>query len=251
MESGAYHSHPATEESEFDLREKGLDASHARTYLDRRLYVQFLAFTGVKDIAQVKNALAAFRGETALYLDMQDPKGIGVVCMHEDQNFFVTEYRALLNEAPFKDLIQKHEYTMTGRTYAIGYERDLEEVLITRPKSRILNPELAWAIWYPLRRRGSFEALSKEEQREILKEHGSIGHQFGSAGLAYDVRLDCHGLDKNDNDFVIGILGAKLTPLSKVVEHMRETKQTSQYLEKLGPFFVGKVFWQSTYVQEK
>jgi chlorite dismutase len=133
---------------------------------------------------------------------------------------------------------------MTGRTYAIGYEPDLEETLFIRPLSRILNPELAWAIWYPLRRRGAFEQLSSEAQRDILKEHGTIGHQFGTAQLAYDVRLDCHGLDAADNDFVIGILGRELTPLSKVVEHMRATTQTAQYLEKLGPFFVGKVYAQ-------
>ena len=34
---------------------------------------------------------------------------------------------------PFGDLTPKPEYTMLGRTYAIGYEPDLDEALITRP----------------------------------------------------------------------------------------------------------------------
>ena len=76
-------------------------------------------------------------------------------------------------------------------------------------------------------------------------EHGGIGMRFGRAGLATDIRLACHGLDKNDNDFVIGLLGRDLHPLSAVVQRMRKTKQTAEHLESLGPFFVGQVIWQS------
>ena len=49
----------------------------------------------------------------------------------------------------------------------------------------------------------------------------------------------------NDNDFVIGLMGPKLTALSQLVQTMRSTVQTSTYLEKLGPFFVGRVVYQS------
>jgi chlorite dismutase len=234
-----------------DIGEKGMDTLRNVIRTDARMYVQFLSFTDVLDVELLVRELEAFQGKVALYLDLNDPRGVGMVCMHEDPTFFVTTYRALLATKPFAALTAKPHLTMTGRTYTIGYEADFDEALFDRPASRILNPELEWVIWYPLRRRGSFETLSKEEQREIMKEHGSIGHQFGSAGIAYDVRLNCHGLDENDNDFLIGILGNKLAPLSKVVEHMRKTKQTSQYLEKLGPFFVGKVHWQSTYVPRK
>jgi chlorite dismutase len=67
---------------------------------------------------------------------------------------------------------------------------------------------------------------------------------YGRAGLGHDLRLACHGLDKNDNDFVVGLIGPELTPLSMIVQRMRKTKQTSLHLEKLGPFFIGKVAWQ-------
>jgi chlorite dismutase len=129
---------------------------------------------------------------------------------------------------------------MFGRTYTIGYEPDLDEALINRPRRNALNPELEWAVWYPLRRGGPFEQLDRKEQMAILGEHGTIGRAWGAAGLAQDVRLACHGLDINDNDFVIGILGKELRPLSGIVQRMRKTKQTSIYLERLGPFFVGK-----------
>jgi chlorite dismutase len=69
--------------------------------------------------------------------------------------------------------------------------------------------------------------------------------EFGRAGYATDIRLACHGLDKNDNDFVIALLGRELYPLSACVQAMRKTKQTAHYLESLGPFFIGKAIWQS------
>jgi len=87
--------------------------------------------------------------------------------------------------------------------------------------------------------------LPRDQQMEILKEHGTIGMKFGAADAGHDIRLACHGLDRYDNDFVIGLLGAELAPLSKLVETMRKTTQTSTWIERLGPFFVGKKVWQS------
>jgi chlorite dismutase len=109
----------------------------------------------------------------------------------------------------------------------------------------VLTREWPWAIWYPLRRNGNFANLSAEDQRVILAEHGAIGMSFGAADYAHDIRLACHGLDKDDNDFVIGLVGKDLYPLSAIVQAMRKTQQTSLYLERLGPFFVGRVVWQS------
>jgi chlorite dismutase len=146
----------------------------------------------------------------------------------------------VLQQAPFDALALKGEYTMLGRTYSLGYEPDLEETLFTRPRQTLLNPEWKWAIWYPLRRAGAFMQLPAEQQREILMEHGKIGMAFGQADMAHDIRLACHGLDKNDSDFVIGLIGKELFPLSGIVQTMRKTTQTSLYLERLGPFFVGR-----------
>ena len=134
---------------------------------------------------------------------------------------------------------------MFGRTYSIGYEPDLRETLIDRPRHTVLNPAWRWATWYPLRRSGRFSQLAPEEQRTILAEHGAIGMTFGAADLAHDVRLACHGLDRDDNDFVIGLIGKELFPLSAVVQAMRKTQQTSLYLDRLGPFLVARAIWQS------
>lgn len=233
-----------------DLTEKGRSATGEVITSTRRLYMQFLAFGNVKDTNTLTWALQSAQIPGALYEDINDPRGVGLLIYSEEADFFVDVLRSFLNRPPFSDLTPKAEYTMLGRTYAIGYEPDLDEALITRPRSRVTDPELRWAIWYPLRRAGSFEQLSVQEQNIILAEHGGVGRAFGRAHLGYDVRLACHGLDKNDNDFVIGLIGPELTPLSMIVQRMRKTKQTSLHLERLGPFFVGKVVWQTKLEQK-
>ena len=210
--------------------------------LDRRLFVQFLGFGGVDPALEssLTRDLESSSLTAVFYSDINDHGGSGLLTISETPDFFVTELRRFLSSSSFAVLELKPEYTMLGRTYSLGYEKDLERTLISGPMRKIFDPELAWAIWYPLRRAKTFETLTPEEQKAVLAEHGKIGFQFGDAGYAKDIRLASHGLDKNDNDFVIGILGKELYPLSALVERMRKTQQTSRYLESLGPFFVGK-----------
>jgi chlorite dismutase len=228
-----------------ELAEKGRAADGQVISLDRRLFMQFLAFGGAGETEAYSAALEKAGLRAVLYEDLNDPVGLGLLTFSEDPEEFLVRTRPLLRARPFAELRPKPEYTMLGRTYAIGYEPDLEQVLIKRPIERVTNPELRWAVWYPVRRSGAFVGLSADEQRTILMEHGGIGRSYGEAGLAYDIRLACHGLDKNDNDFVIGLLGHDLHPLSALVERMRKTVQTSQFLTNLGPFFVGRVVWQN------
>lgn len=227
-----------------DLSEKGSNQGQ-QISLDRRLFMQFLAYGHCFDSNTLVSALTTANIDAVVYADINDPQGIGLLTFSEDPNFFVDTLRPLLNSLPFSQLVAKPELTMFGRTYSLGYESDLEDALLLRPVGKVLNPELQWAIWYPLRRNKAFEDLSADEQRKILGEHGGIGMAFGRAGYATDIRLACHGLDKNDNDFVIALLGADLHPLSAVVQTMRKTEQTKHHLESLGPFFIGKVLWQS------
>ncbi|MCL4871612.1 MAG: chlorite dismutase family protein [Anaerolineae bacterium] len=228
-----------------DISEKGRGPDGQVISSEQRLYMQMLAFGECTDAAALIPDLAEAGIPGALYVDLNDPQGVALVTYSEDPDFFVTDLRQFLNYPPFVGLLPKPEYTMFGRTYALGYEPDLEQTLVTRPRQRLLDPKFPWVIWYPLRRAGSFEQLSAQEQRVILAEHGGIGRAFGRAGLGVDIRLACHGLDKHDNDFVIALLGPQLLPLSSIVQRMRKTKQTSLHLERLGPFFIGKAIWQS------
>ncbi len=226
-----------------DLAEKGTRDGE-RISLDRRLFVKFTACGGCRDPGAAVDALERSGFTGALYLDANDPRGIGLVAVSEDPDWFVTAHRDLLGAPPFDRMAHKAEFDLLGRTYSIGYEPELEHVLFERPISRITDPALRWAVWYPLRRSKAFAALPSADQRRILAEHGTLGRRYGSAGLALDVRLACHGLDRNDNDFIIGLLGEDLFPLSSIVQAMRGTEQTSRYLESLGPFFVGRAVWQ-------
>jgi chlorite dismutase len=228
-----------------DISEKGGIKDGQPQRSDVRLFMQFFAFGGCEQTRPLIEALESSAIAGVLYEDVNDPRGAGLLTLAEDPDFFLERVRPLLNGPVFRPLVQKPEYTMLGRTYAIGYEPDLVDVLLHRPRRTVLNPSWRWAVWYPLRRSGKFAQLPPEEQRTILAEHGAIGISFGAADYAHDIRLACHGLGKDDNDFVIGLIGKELYPLSAIVQTMRKTQQTSLYLERLGPFFVGRAVWQS------
>jgi len=227
-----------------DLREKGGVRNGAQQTSDRRLFMQVLAFGNADDTRNLITALEESDMEAVLYEDLNDPHGVGLVTWSDDPDFFITKLRCFLNRAPFSSLVLKPAYTMMGRSYAIGHEPNLEEWLLDRPRRTVTNPESKWHVWYPLRRKGEFNALPPEEQTAILREHGAIGHAFGTSGFAQDVRLACFGIDSNDNDFVIGLIGKDLYPLSACVQAMRKTKQTAHFMQEMGPFFVGKAVWQ-------
>ena len=234
----------AADPGPLELAEKGRRGGK-EILLDRRLFMKFTAFGGCPDPHSAIKALEEEGVVGALYLDANDSQGMGLMIASEDPAFFVTGLRTLLNHRPFAEYTHKPEFDMLGRTYSIGYENDLEDTLFVKPRTKLLNPELQWAVWYPLQRAKKFQTLPADHQRRILAEHGTLAKRYGAGGHAADVRLACHGLDKNDNDFIVGLLGPKLHPLSAIVQEMRKTEQTSQYLDSLGPFFVGKVAWQS------
>jgi chlorite dismutase len=223
-----------------DLSEKGglKDGQPQRS--DRRLFMQLLAFGDCADARGLASHLDGSAETVVIYEDLNDPRGLAVLTVSEDPNVFVDSVRPRLTTGPFAGLRLKPEFTMLGRTYSLGYEPDLRETLIERPRRTVANPDWPWAVWYPLRRRGGFAQLPADEQRTILAEHGQIGMAFGAADFAHDIRLACHGLDRDDNDFVIGLIGKELFPLSAVVQAMRRTQQTSLYLDRLGPFFIGR-----------
>jgi chlorite dismutase len=229
------------DEPKIDVRERG---AHQQSS-DRRLFVQLQAFAGCADPKPLVRALEVRGLEAVLYQDLNDPRGIAVLTMSEDPAYFVTGLREVLTAEPFASLPLKPALTMLGRTYASGFEADLDDWLLRRPRRTMLNPAWPWGIWYPLRRTGGFARLSPQEQGAIIREHSVLGRAYGDADLAHDVRLACHGLDPHDNDFVIGLVGRELHPLSHLVQTMRRTAQTSQYIHTLGPFFVGHVLWQS------
>lgn len=231
-------------EAELDLAERGF-ANGKSISLNRRLFMKFSAYTNCRDSAPIVEAFQSAAIEGVIYADANDPLGIGVLTASEDPALFVQQLRAVLQSPAWAGLQRKPEYDMLGRTYSIGYEPDLEETLLNKPLRKVLDERNQWAIWYPLQRDKGFQRLPAVDQRRILAEHGTLAKRYGRGGHATDVRLACHGLDKNDNDFVIGLIGPELYPLSAIVQEMRKTEQTALHLESLGPFFVGKALWRS------
>lgn len=228
-----------------DISEKGGLKGGQPQRSDERLFMQLLVYTGCDDVRDVVEWVRSVPLDAVVYEELNDPRGIAILSLARDPNVFLDVVRPMLAGGPTARFRMKPELTMFGRTYSLGYEPDLLSALIDRPRRTALNPDWRWAVWYPLRRNGQFAQLAAEEQRTILAEHGEIGMRYGAADYVHDIRLACHGLDQDDNDFVIGLTGKALYPLSAIVQAMRKTQQTALYLDKLGPFFVGRAVWQS------
>jgi len=246
------HSHSNSDSPKIDVFEHGAPKDGVPQACNRRLFVQLVAIEcarvpGPAAVAKTLNALMYdFELAGVVYADVHNPLGLAVVVIEENPVELVTKLRNVLGSASLpQELRVLTEYSMLGRTYSSGFEPDLEDWLLHRPRRTLLDGANQFGVWYPLRRKGGFERLEPGERGSILREHGGIGRAYGEQNLAHDIRLSCHGLDPNDNDFVIGLCGEDLYPLSHVVQAMRRTRQTAEYMEKMGPFFVGHVLYRT------
>jgi hypothetical protein len=239
-------SHSAEELPKIDVSERaGMHGGKPQT-LETRLFMQLLVYTsdgggGSTALSKLERALRAQQMPAVLYEDVNDPRGIGVLSYSEQPQDFITRLRPALQVVDDHGLRLRHDFSMLGRTYATGYESDLRYYLLDRPRETVQNTAWPWHVWYPLRRVGAFGRLDPHERGSIMSEHGKIGRAYGEQDLVHDVRLACHGLDTSDNEFVIGLIGKELHPLSHVVEAMRRTRQTAEFMQQMGPFFVGHV----------
>lgn len=224
-----------------NIQEVGAPLNGKPQVSDRRLFFQLHVFKDCLDPNLIVEKLEKGSLNAVLYDDLNHPTGLGVLLVAEDPAALIIESRTLLDVSNGSFLSYRPEMTMTGRTYSSGREPNLEEWLLNKPLQNVLNSDFPWAIWYPLRRSPEFYRLEHRERGRILGEHALLGRGYAAGGYASDIRLACFGLDTNDNEFVIGVVGPDLHPLSRLIQDMRQTEQTTKYIESLGPFFVGKV----------
>jgi chlorite dismutase len=228
-----------------DVNEYGGKKEGERQAMNRRLFMQLVVFDapqGQSGDALASDTSGLLRERNlpgVVYADANDPKGVGLLTWSDDPAHFVKAVRPIFGTSQLAGATPRRGWTMLGRTYGQGHEPDLEYVLLRRSVENVLNAAFPWHVWYPLRRTGSFAKLEPADQGMILREHATIGMAYGQQDLAHDVRLACHGVDGEDNEFVIGLVGRDLHPLSHLVQAMRKTRQTSEFIAKMGPFFVG------------
>jgi hypothetical protein len=236
----------ASKEHQVDIAERAGHHTGKPEVLHTRLFMQLLVFDCAPSIEphtaieQLEQRLRAAKINAVIYEDVNAPRGIGLLTWAQDPEHFVARVRPAVLDLG-AGLVQRLDHAMIGRTYSTGFEPSLTFWLLERPVNTALNELWSWAIWYPLKRKGEFNRIDGREQGAILKEHGTIGRAYGEQDLAHDIRLACFGLDRADNDFVIGLIGKELHPLSHVVQAMRKTRQTAELMEHMGPFFVGHV----------
>ncbi len=232
---------------QIDVNEYGGKKDGVKQAMNRRLFMQLLVFRmpAGRDADAIASDLTSILKSKKIagvvYADTMDPRSLGLLTWSEDPAHFVTKVRPLFADGPLAVAEIRDDFNMIGRSYGTGHEPDLEWFLLRRPVENVTNEATRWHVWYPLRRKGAFARLEPVDQSHILREHASLGMAYGQQELATDVRLACHGLDADDNEFVIGLVGKDLHPLSHLVQAMRKTRQTSEFIEKMGPFFVGMV----------
>jgi len=237
-----------------DVNEYGGKKEGVKQSMNRRLFMQLLVFRtpagsdpkpdGVG--GELVGMLRERKIPGVVYADANDPRSLGLLSWGEDPARFVREVRPLFAEPLLAHVALRDDFTMIGRTYSTGHEPDLAHALLRRSIDNVLNEAYRWHVWYPLRRKGTFAKLEPIDQSHILREHAALGMAYGQSELAHDIRLACHGIDAGDNEFVIGLVGRELHPLSHLVQAMRKTRQTSEFIEKMGPFFVGWVLGTSS-----
>ncbi len=236
---------------EIDVNEYGGKKDGVRQALNQRLFMQLLVFDlpagGSLDAVtkELRAALEASRISSVVYADAMSPRGVGLLTWSQDPSDFVTRVRPLFGGRELSVVSFREGWAMIGRSYSTGHEPELAFVLLERPINNVQNTDYNWHIWYPLRRSGAFARLEGIEQSHILREHAALGMAYGQSELAHDIRLACHGLDPRDNEFVIGLVGKELHPLSHLVQAMRKTRQTSEFIAQMGPFFVGHVSFRT------
>ena len=237
-----------------ELREVGAPSTTTgeRQFMTRRLYMQVRVLDVdlklVPDMAKFVQSLQTLLANIpcVLYKDITANNAIGLATWSEDPAFFATELNSILaNPTIASKFVERVGWTMFGKTYSNGHEKDLEEYLFKKPIRTTTKDEWDWAVWYPLRRKGPFYVQPPSEQCKMLLHHAAIGKAFSELHAAHDVRLKCFGMDGNDNEYVVGLMGDDLHALSRVVEEMRKTRHTAEFIERLGPFFVGQKIWKS------
>ncbi len=233
---------------EVNVNEYGGKKDGVRQEMNDRLFMQLLVFDVPAGPAHSPGAVAqALKGHlterkipAVVYADTMAPRGLGLLTWSRDPAHFIDAVRPLFDTPALAHVELRPEYGMLGRSYSTGHEPDLAYGLLERPIHNVQNEEWNWHVWYPLRRKGAFAKLEPIDQSHILREHAAIGMAYGQKELAHDIRLACHGIDAGDNEFIIGLVGKTLHPLSHLVQAMRKTRQTSEFIEKMGPFFVGR-----------
>ena len=231
------------------LREVGaVNMEGERQFATKRLYMQ-LRVLDIKSsesvdqfIQDLKSLLSSI--PCVLYRDSSSAGSIGLLVWADDPSLFTDAlFDALTDTRIAGRFTERTGWTMFGKTYSNGHEKDLQEYLFKKPIRNVCKDEWEWALWYPLRRRGPFYVQPAADQCRMLLHHAAIGKAFSDVGAAHDVRLKSFGIDGKDNEYVVGIIGDNLHCLSRVVEEMRKTRHTAEFLESLGPFFVGKKIW--------
>jgi chlorite dismutase len=209
---------------------------------DNTLFVQLQVFdiepaAGPRAIVSaLSRRLREKRIDGVIYGDANDHRGIGLLTWASDPAAILENVHALLGGKRFSALTPRPGWVMFGRVSGESAE-GLPDV--------VLHAEQRWATWYPMRNKAEWGTLDQAKKAAAQKEHGAVAKEFVDSDKVSYVRLSCNGLDPEDNDHIFGLTATSLEDISLLQEAMRGTSQIANYVDKIGPVFVGRKVWQN------
>jgi chlorite dismutase len=199
---------------------------------DSSLFMQLLVFTDCSEIKPLLLPLKHLPLDCVVYKDLNDPQGFALLAVADDPELFVTDLRDVLCSRLFRVLMQRHDLTMTGRTWGDANSN------IDQLEAVVKDEEWAWVLWYPMRGTPAFAALNEAEQVAVLDGiTSSTGLNAGDFG---HVRLKSHALDRDGNEFIHGVHARSPHDLSRFIEAFTRAEQHAEHIASAGPFFIGR-----------
>ncbi len=209
---------------------------------DNTLFVQLQVFdiepaAGPRAlVSALSRRLREKRIDGVIYGDANDHRGLGLLTWASDPAAILENVHALLGGKRFSALTPRPGWVMFGRVSGESADAVPEVVL---------HAEQRWATWYPTRNKPEWGTLDKAKKTAAQKEHGAVAKKFIDNDKVSYVRLSCNGLDPEDNDHIFGLTATSLEDISLLQEAMRGTSQIANYVDKIGPVFVGRKVWQN------
>jgi len=187
-------------------------------------------------VSALSRRLREKRIDGVIYGDANDHRGIGLLTWAKDPADILENVHALLGGKRFSALTPRPGWVMFGRVSGDSVDATVDT---------LLRSDQRWGVWYPVRNKPEWGSLDETARGAAQREHGKVAKKFTSADKVSYVRLSCHGIDPEDNDHIFGLTAASLTDISLLQEAMRGTSQIANYVEKMGPVFVGRKVWQN------
>ena len=208
--------------------------------------MKFTAFGGCADPQAAVAALAEDGVEGALYVDANDPQGIGLIVAAEDPGL-LRDDAARAVQPPAVRGVHAQARVRHARPHVLDrlrarsrghavHEAARQDAEPREPLGRVVSAAA---------RRRSFRRCRPIISAASWPSTARSRNATAPAGMPPTCASRATASTRTTTTSSSACSARTCIRLSAVVQEMRKTEQTAQYLDSLGPFFVGKAVWQA------